>query len=332
MDDKFLYGLRGDPRPGFGDDLRRRLAEQSPAVVAGPGRRRRWLSAPRLAGAAAAAAVLALVLSPSLRASAQGFLDLFRVHTFAAVTIDPARLDQLKSFEVDPRTLLGTPRMVKDPGPPSVFTDTPGAQAAAGYALRMPTDVPWAMRPDTLRVHGDTREEVHVDTAHLRSLMASLAIDDVSVPAGLDGADVSVHVAPIVGATYRHDDSAVIFLQSPSPEMTLPHGVDLARLGAIGLRIAGLSKGDAERFAQSVDWRSTLLVPIPANASSYRQVEVHGQKGLLVSVDPGASRSVRGRWHHAGSQLLWAEGGRVYALVSSTVSDVDLMRMANSVQ
>jgi len=139
-------------------------------------------------------------------------------------------------------------------------------------------------------------------------------------------------VAPIVGATYHHEDAEVIFLQAPSPEMTLPRGVDLARLGGIALRIAGLSRQDAQRFAQSVDWHSTLLVPIPATASSYRQVEVHGQKGLLVSTDASGNHAARGRWRHAGSQLMWAEGGRVYALLSASVNDVDLVRMANSVQ
>jgi hypothetical protein len=332
MDDKFLYGLREDPRPEFGHDLHRRLLDAPSAPADATRARRRIVGAPLLWAAGAAAAVIALVVSPSLRASAQGFLDLFRVHTFAAVSVDAARIEQLKSFDVDPRTLLGTPRLVLDPGPPRAFTDPAGAQAAAGFALHMPTDVPWAMRPDTLRVHGAAQEDVHVDTSRLRSLLAALAIDDVTVPTGLDGADVSVHVSPIVGATYHHEGAEVVFVQGPSPEMTLPKGVDLSRLGAIGLRIAGLSHEDAQRFAQSVDWHSTLLVPIPATASSYREVEVRGQKGLLVTMGDTPTGPVRGRWHHAGSQLMWAEGGRVYALISSSVNDVDLLRMANSVQ
>jgi hypothetical protein len=332
MDDKFLYGLRDEPRHGFAPELRARLhrKEQEPALEAA--RRARFAFAPVVWGGAALAAMLALVLSPSLRASAQSFLDLFRVRNFAAVEVSPARMQQLQALDLDPRTLLGTPEVVHDPGPTRVFEDPAAAQAAAGYTLHLPTDVPWAMRPDTIRVHGEMEQRIRVDTSRLRSLLASLAIDDVTVPAGVDGANLSVRMSPVAGASYHHEGSEVVFLQTPSPEFTLPAGLDLARLGEIGLRVAGLTPGDARRFAESLDWHSTLLVPIPATASSYRQVEIRGQHGLLVSTDATANHTARERWHHTGSQLMWAENGRVYVLLSSTVNDVDLLRMANSVQ
>ena len=62
----------------------------------------------------------------------------------------------------------------------------------------------------------------------------------------------------------------------------MPTGLDLARVGEIGLRIAGLSPSEAHRFAQSVDWHGTLVVPVPADVSSFSEVSVHGHKGLLV--------------------------------------------------
>jgi hypothetical protein len=162
--------------------------------------------------------------------------------------------------------------------------------------------------------------------------MTSLAIDDLTVPPALDGADVAIHMAPVAGTMYRHEAYAVLFLQSPSPEVSLPAGADLAQLGEIGLRVIGLSKDDARRFARTVDWHSTVLVPVPANASSFREVEVHGNKGLLVSTSAEQSRGADRHSHRGGSQLMWADGGRVFALMTSNVSDVDLLRMANSVQ
>src|SRR5258708_7151752 len=257
MDDKFLYGLRSEPRPGFAPELRTRLSLQAQEPAHAVKRRARFALAPVLGAGAAIAAMLALVLSPSLRASAQSFLDLFRVRNFAAVEVSPARMQQLQSLELEPRTLLGTPEVVRDPGPTRVFEDPAAAQAATGYALHLPTDVPWAMRPDTIRVHGETEERVRIDTSRLRSLLASLAIDDVTVPAGVDGAILSVRMSPVAGASYHHAGSEVLFLQAPSPELTLPAGLDLPRLGEIGLRVAGLSPGDARKFAQSLDWHST---------------------------------------------------------------------------
>ena len=75
-----------------------------------------------------------------------------------------------------------------------------------------------------------------------------------------------------------------------------------------------------------------MLVPVPSNASSFREVDVHGNKGLLVSTGQEASRGERGRFRHAGSRCMWSDGERVYALMTPNVSDVDLLRMANSVQ
>jgi hypothetical protein len=332
VDDKFLTDARREPRPEFARQLRERLARQSPETAGGGRVKFALPKGPAIWAGAAAALVAALFLFPSVRASAQSFLDLFRVRNFAAVTVDAARLEQLRGMELDIKSILGTPQVTRDPGPLQVFRDASSASAKAGYPLRLPTDVPWAMTPDTIRVHGETEENVRVDTARLRSLMTSLAIDDLTVPPALDGADVAIHVAPIAGATYRHDAYVVVFLQAPSPEITLPSGVDMAALGEIGLRIAGLPKDDARRFARSVDWHSTMLVPVPANASSFREVDVRGHKGLLVTTGQDAARGARGRFHHAGSQLMWADGDRVYALLTPNVSDIDLLRMANSVQ
>ena len=61
--------------------------------------------------------VAALFLFPSVRASAQAFLDLFRVRNFAAVTVDAARLEQLRGMELDVQSILGKPQVTRDPGP-----------------------------------------------------------------------------------------------------------------------------------------------------------------------------------------------------------------------
>ncbi|MEP7027761.1 MAG: hypothetical protein ABI960_04120 [Candidatus Eisenbacteria bacterium] len=331
MDDKFLHDARREPDPAFARDLRERLARESPPADA-PRARPALRPGPVVWAAAGALVVAALFLIPAVRATAQGFLDLFRVRNFAAVTVDPARLEQLRGSEIDLKSILGTPQVVHDPGPMQVFPDAASAAGAAGYALRMPTDVPGAMQADTIRVHGETEESVRVDTARLRSLLSSLAIDDLEVPPALEGADVRIRVPPVAIASYRHDQSQVMFLQAPSPEVTLPAGVELARLGEIGLRVAGLAREDARRFARSVDWHSTMLVPVPATVGSFREVDVRGQKGLLVAWGTDGGDRPRRRVPHSGSQLMWAADGRVYALMSNTVSDLDLLRMANSVQ
>jgi hypothetical protein len=96
----------------------------------------------------------------------------------------------------------------------------------------------------------------------------------------------------------------------------MPEGVDLPTLGRLALRVGGLSAEEALSFSQRIDWRSTLLVPVPLNGADYREVEVRGQQGLLVTSQAPTGVSPHGARRRAESRsvLLWSEGGNVYAL------------------
>jgi hypothetical protein len=85
---------------------------------------------------------------------------------------------------------------------------------------------------------------------------------------------------------------------------------------------------ECERIARATDWRSTLLVPVPVNASTFRQVTVHGQPGLLI-ITPG-ERGADGKRHRDGRLLLWTVGDRVFGLRGNLRSD-DIVQMAESV-
>ncbi|OQY98737.1 MAG: hypothetical protein B6D41_02155 [Chloroflexi bacterium UTCFX4] len=96
------------------------------------------------------------------------------------------------------------------------------------------------------------------------------------------------------------------------------------------MRVLGLSADEARDFANKVDWSSTFLIPIPANAAEVRQVTVNGAEGLMLTSN-GAARNGRGLYTKGDSVLLWANNGMVYAMQGNT-NAVDLLEMANSVQ
>ena len=134
---------------------------------------------------------------------------------------------------------------------------------------------------------------------------------------------------PMVTQSFRAGSSRLELIQSRSPEVSLPAGVDLARLGEVGLRILGLDAAEARRIAASVDWRSTLLVPVPANASSFRSVTVQGNPGLLITMT--REGKVDGQRRRAGTVVMWTEGERVYAL-EGTLGPPDMIQVAESVR
>ena len=94
-----------------------------------------------------------------------------------------------------------------------------------------------------------------------------------------------LQVNPIVRVDYATSGDKprrVMLLQGRSPVATLPEGVDLASLAEIGLRVMGLESAEAHRFANSVDWRTTLIVPVPADIATFRQIDVQGNPGLII--------------------------------------------------
>jgi hypothetical protein len=333
MDERFLKGHRREPRPEFSRPLRARLRQLE--------QDERLVPAPRFAPALAAFGVLALAAAlffvPSVRVAAQSVLDLFRVRTFTAVQFDPVRIDKLKAMagsqggedSPDP-AMLGIERTewLKKPGEPVVYPSVAAAGVAARLAsVRMPGWLPSGMRADTIEVQGESAARLTVRTARLRQLLDGLDLRDVQVPSGLDGQQITVHMPPALIQSFRSGGRTAHLLQATSPQVTLPPGADLARLGEIGLRILGLDPGEAHRMAQAIDWRTTLVVPVPMNAASFRQVSVQGHPGLLITTSGGTgSRRLR-----EGTMLLWTEADLVLAM-GGDVREFELMQMAESLR
>jgi hypothetical protein len=152
-------------------------------------------------------------------------------------------------------------------------------------------------------------------------VLDALGITDVQAPAELNGQVAKLHVPPVVAITYANGSGAVTVR---SPEVTAPSGVNVAALGEIGLRIAGLDRNAAHTVAQAIDWRATLIVPVPAGVSAFRQIDVQGQRGLYVESTARADiRAIRA--------VAPSKGGILYGLTGALNAGT-LLQMADSVQ
>lgn len=331
MNDEFLSRLREEPRPEFAAALRERLRAIEREAAGEPRRPRPWLRWPTLATAAAAlVAVGALAVSPELRAAARGFLELFRIKHFVAVPFDPERVARLRDGQLDVKTLLGDQvEVLEDPGAPTLAADAQAAGELAGFAVKVPSAVPQGYAAPEVKVRGHALARVTVDAARVDALLESLGVK-ATLPPGLDGASVTIDTPPAVLLRYRREGGEITFAQARSPEVALPPGVELSKLGEIALQVTGLSPEEARSFARTVDWRTTLLVAVPAEQAAYREVDVRGAQGLLVTAlrrDEGHADGARRRSRR--SVLLWSEGDMVYALAGGG-NGIDLIEMARS--
>jgi hypothetical protein len=325
MDESWLSAFKKEPRADWAESLRVRLQEsETPDVL--PDVSHRW---PLRLIATLAVLVLAVGIFtvPALRASAVSFLALFRVVNFVAVPVDPERLRALDDNHLNLERLIGDHvQVLADAGPPKSVASTNEAEAVAGFPLKMPSWLP----PDTkiieMAVSGERAARVTADSKRLEEVLDTLGITDLRLPAGLDGQAVTVRVPPVVMVRFESGGRSprrTRFFQAPPPEVTMPAGIDSSVLGEIGLRVLGVPKDTARQFAAAIDWNTTLIVPIPPMAQSFRQIEIRGKPAIAISYQPPGESPT--------TMLLWSDGVRVFG-IQSIQSYEQVVAMADSVR
>ena len=329
MSDDFLSRLREEPRPEFKDRLEGRLHEidaRERERRQAPSPYRRFV--PALAGASLVAALaLAFSLEP-VRAAAREFLDLFRVKRFAAVPVDPARLERLAKGGLDFKSLVADQvEVVVAPQKPEVVASPEAGAVAAGHH-RPPAERAAAA---TELVGDDAgaarrRSGSSVDTGKLEALALAAGADEIEIPAWWNGVTIDVEVPPVLAMRYARPvdpgdtrpagDPSYVLMQSTIPQVDLPEGFDLATLGRLGLRVGGMSAEEALSFSRAIDWRTTLLVPVLVQGGTFREVDVAGQQGLLVTYEPPAGAATDGaaRRPRRQSLLLWSTADEAFAI------------------
>lgn len=336
MDDHFLKNYRQAPRAEFARQLQERIdggtnMMTTNNVVKDKTWRHtltRW--SPALIAAVIVLALVLVITLPPTRALAQDFLNLFRVKKFAAIQVDPARVQQLENLDIDTEKLFAdNVQVLKEPGKPVQVASVQEAGQQAGFKVAVPSQVPNGAKLQ-VSVQGEASGVLTANVAKAQEILNLVGIDDAPIPPQLDGAKITVTKPAAVMLQYSFKNGEIEFMQSPSPEIELPPGVELKQLAEIGLRVLGLSKNDAHDFAGKVDWSTTFLIPIPANAAEVRQVSVNGADGLMLTSN-GTARNGRSPYANGEAMVLWANNGMVYAM-HGYGSAVDLLEIANSVQ
>ena len=95
-------------------------------------------------------------------------------------------------------------------------------------------------------------------------------------------------------------------IQAPSPEISAPPGLDIAGIGEMLLQILGMSPEEAAQFSRSVDWTTTLIIPIPRYGTEFQDVFVDGVQGTIIM------QSMRSELPQY--LLIWIKDDIVYAL------------------
>ncbi len=260
-------------------------------------------------------AIAVLMAFPSVRAAAGEFLGLFRVQQFAPISVSTqqlALLERLGDEGLEPGEFVVTQEL----GEPESVDSPEAAAAVAGFTPRTLPN-----RGELIRTYVMAGGAGHliVDLAGARAIVEAAGADPLLLPDSLDGARVDVTVHDSIGQLY---DNGVLLIQSPSPDVNYPADVNPSLLGEALLQVLGTEPAEAQRIAQSIDWTSTLLLPIPQSLGSYREVTVNGVTGVLLEPFDTDEEAA----------LVWQQDGMVYMMRAGRLSVDELLAQANTVR
>lgn len=291
----------------------------------------------------AALVAVSMTFDP-VRAWAGQFLGLFRVQSVEVVQVDPTLMDQLTGNSALSKQigqlLSHSVTYTKKPSKPQVAQSAAQASQFAGFQVRLPSS-----RSDTPRfvVTGGSAFQFVVDRQLAQSVIDQMGRGDLKLPASLDGATIKATIPAGVSAAYgdcptsdeltggtgrsgspgRRFLNCVILAEIPSPSIDTPPDLDVQELAELGLEIGGMNPQQAHAFAQTVDWTSTLVIPVPRNAASYKEVQVDGVTGYLIQ------RPADDAPQYA---LIWVNKGIVYAIGGLGTNTAAAVQMANSLR
>ena len=275
--------------------------------------------------------VLMLVIAvPGTRALASELLNLFRVQRVQVLPVDFTGMEQFNGVVGNDISQLisDSVTMTKQPGDPVTVSDADEASSLAGFNVRIPKD----STPSQINVMNGASFSLTVDRDKAQALLEEAGRGDLVLPEAIDGAVISVEIPASVsiafgtcpepsneseaeremqremetsGSPGRVYKDCVILAEIPSPVVSAPASVDVAQLAQIALEFSGMSSEEAATFTDTVDWTSTLVVPIPKNAASYEQVTIDGVTGTLIQRPSDDAPQF---------SLLWVKDGILYAI------------------
>lgn len=268
-----------------------------------------------MAAAVLAALIAGVAFVPPLRTAAGQFLDSFRVRAIHVVAFDPAQargLDRKLFREV-----------LVDEAEPQPVADAEEASVLAGRPVLVPAYVGSGFERVSFTVTGMRLARAGVDLAAARALLEASGLPTDVLPDDPDDARLTATIPPVVQIGYSQGTASYMVLQVASPELAIPEGMDLERVGEVGLQLLGFAPDEARRLSGSIDWATTLVVPVPQGRVSATEVMVGGVAGYaLEGLDEDGYRE---------NLVLWQSGGVVYA-VSGNVDTAVLLRVAESLR
>jgi hypothetical protein len=264
------------------------------------------------------------------RTLGQKFLQMLRIQKLAVIPVDLSALSPNGAMgqrgEMMAQLMSDSVVVTMKPGEPAKANSIDEARASAGFRVRT---LDALGDPQPILVEDEIAFHVTLDRDRIQAILDQASRPDIQVPQSVDGSTVAVHIPKSVrllygdcSARHRRSGGCMQFIQVPAPTVSVPPTLNMAALAEAALQLTGVGENEAHAFVQTVDWSSTLVIPIPLLSSSYRTISVDGVDGTFVQ-ETGTGKS-------AGSySLIWVKSGILYSLVGYGSADAALSAAAS---
>jgi hypothetical protein len=296
------------------------------------------------AGTVAVAAALVITVAP-IRGWAENLLAIFRVEHVTVLDLNSGSIKGLENDEVFnqamSRILSEEVTVTEAPRKAQIVPDVATASKLAGFEAHLIA----GETPAALMVRSTITAQMKLDRDRLQSIVDESGRNDLRIPSSVDGAVIGIRIPAGIMAKYGNcggydlagrsgenpvnvaippaDTTCVKLNELPSPTASFPQDLNPAEIAQVGLQFAGLSPTEAANFTQTVDWTTTLVLPVLRGQSSYEQVNVAGRQGVLFR--PRAPRNA------AEFELVWVDNGIVYGLIG-TGDDTTALNLAEKIK
>ncbi len=285
----------------------------------------------KVAVAAAAVACIGAMFSLApVRSAAADFLTLFRVQKVETASISVEELNQIQQvfynasakmnidkFGAVEKKQTGEQRQVK----------WEEAASYLSFEPRRPSYMPDGLEFNpSLSVEPASTVEFTLNVKNVNAVIEHLG-GQYPLPADLEGRSfgLNFHEALLAYADAGEGDNYrnLRFIQTRSPEVTVPDNVDVTAVRKAILEMPMIPYETKQKLASLDDWQNTLYVPRPENGTA-EEVTVNGSGGVFIEEDWGNSRN-----HNL---LIWQDGGLFYILEAANVDSSEMIKVAESLK
>lgn len=285
-------------------------------------------------------AIIAIAIAfPDVRAAANNFLGSFRVQQFTVVQFNPEDVQNTLGSSSHFEYMLSEDVHIEEKGDPFEVSDAAEASAMAGIPIRLPAGIDESQQ---ITVFPGASVTFDIDLSRVGMLLTEIGQGDIELPPELDGTQVSMEMPTAVVAAYGDcqinsstgenkgadpDDpssgvsNCTTLHQMVNPTISAPSELDVAQIGNSFLQLLGMSPEEAALFSETVDWTTTLLIPIPRHSTTYQEVTVDGVDATLILQQDYVPKFM----------LLWVKNDIVYVL-SGPGNSLTALEIANTLE